>query len=134
MRHLFYTRNVSIKGVFRGVTKKINLVISFIPNLSTCLQYSLSYSNDKAATDPSQCCLEMTKPVMSFSSMKQPLKKHLVNVVYFPFTQNQQSLILPSSRFFPLFSLDSLKQLPCVSIEVCLKRNDKSKMSKSLVM
>lgn len=28
-------------------------------------------------------------------------KKHLVNVVYFPFTQNQQSLILLSSRLFP---------------------------------
>lgn len=34
--------------------------------------------------------------------------------------------------YFP-FSLDILKQLPCVSIEVCLKGNDKSKMSKSLV-
>lgn len=71
-----------------------------------------------------------------FLMYETTIKKHLVDVVYFPFTHNQGSLklIFFSSFFSPHFSLDSLKQLPCVSIEVWLRGNDKSKMSKSLVM
>lgn len=40
-----------------------------------------------------------------FLSYETSIKKHLVNIVSFPFAQNQQTLILPSSRFFlPLLS------------------------------
>lgn len=126
-----YNRNYNIMGLFRVTTK--------LP----CMQLTLWLSSRTAMSK-----LQLLTHLyvvwrwwgLSFEFLiyETTIKKHLVNAVYFPSTKKktkkkQESLILPSSTPSS-FSLDSLKQLPCVSIEVCLKRNDKSKMSKSLVM